>query len=167
MRSGFSSESQRETPPFAFPNPLGPEPLAIRAGLKAPINRTHCSKRFARGPSQRTTRQRLECVRLQRRFPKANPGFDGPGRFMESPLLLFRMLWAMNYSKSLQTVLRAPSPPLGEKDGMRGRFMERSTQCDRSDENFRRKCCPLSLRWVPQRGRFAEGCSRLSRRPSP
>jgi hypothetical protein len=41
-----------------------------RAGRKAPINRTH-SKRFALRPSQRSTRQRLECVRLQRRFPKA------------------------------------------------------------------------------------------------
>jgi len=40
------------------------------AGRKAPINRTH-SKSFALRPSQRTTRQRLECVRLQRRCPKA------------------------------------------------------------------------------------------------
>src|SRR5437588_10676791 len=35
---------------------------------------------------------------------------------------------AMNRSESPSTALRAPSPPLGEKDGMRGvRFMERTS----------------------------------------
>src|SRR2546421_11059281 len=30
----------------------------------------------------------------------------------------------MNRSETPSTALRAPSPPLGERDGMRGRFME-------------------------------------------
>ena len=62
-----------------------------RVGRKTPINRTH-SKRFALAASQRATRQHLDCVRLQRRFPKA--GCDSmTRRFMESPLSLFRMHW--------------------------------------------------------------------------
>ena len=43
-------------------------------------------------PSQWTTRQRLECVRLQRRFAKP-AAIRCLRRFMESPLSLLRMHW--------------------------------------------------------------------------
>src|SRR5437773_9363416 len=39
---------------------------------------------------------------------------------MGSPLSLFACIGSMNRSESPSTALRAPSPPLGEKDGMRG-----------------------------------------------
>src|SRR5205823_15029115 len=51
---------------------------------------------------------------------------SGVGRFMESPLSFFRMHW--DHEPPLTRPSATLSPSDGERDGVRGRFMEREEQ---------------------------------------
>ncbi len=67
------------------------------------------------------------------------PSWEGPGvgRFMESPLSFFRMHW--DHEPPLTRPPATLSPSDGEREGVRGRFMERRDPAEDHGPNARQK----------------------------
>src|SRR5881396_3914644 len=59
--------------------------------------------------------------------------------------------WTTNHSESPSTALRAPSPPVGEKDGMRGSGSWKAPGCG-SGGSSHPACAVLSLHKLRSRG---------------
>jgi hypothetical protein len=87
----YSSKVDGERSSFAR-MPWEPKTVAVGQRTKS-ADKSDALQTLRAVPSQRTTRQRLECVRFSAAFPR-RPQFDGrawPGRFIESLLSLLRM----------------------------------------------------------------------------
>src|SRR5881296_1219089 len=88
-------------------------------------------------------------IKIRIKSKKASAKSETGAKFMESLLGLRPCVGTMNPSESPSTALRAPSPPLGEKDGIRGSgFME---SMKKSDSACSRHWRPVKSPFSPAR----------------